>query len=130
MEPGLLFVITLASFYSARYCLKKITKCVEMRAVKKIIFKSSNKINKKELEKLKKEGHEECIFCYEEYALRDKIVVLHCGHVYHKNCLKTWFKNSIKCPLCNLPLVTSGGIRLDELLRYERVRENSENENN
>lgn len=115
MEPGLIFLITGVSLYATSYCLKKTNRYLEIRNLKKLIFKKSEKLNKKKLRKLHEEGHEECIFCYEEYQLKDKIIKLHCSHVYHKKCLETWFCESIKCPLCNLPVQTSSGIRLNYL---------------
>ena len=28
------------------------------------------------------------------------VTVLECSHVYHQKCIKEWFKQSTKCPLC------------------------------
>lgn len=119
MDPGLIFLVTVVSFYSGIWCLKKTGRFLEARQIKKLIFKKSEKLNEQKLKKLQEEGHEECIFCYEEYAVKDKIIKLHCNHVYHKKCLKKWFQESIKCPLCNLPVQTSGGIRLNHLIEYQ-----------
>lgn len=30
-----------------------------------------------------------------------KIIRLHCGHMYHEECIQTWFKVKKICPLCN-----------------------------
>lgn len=116
MDGGFILLITFVGIYTGLYCVKKTNKFLEKRQIKKMIFKKTEKLNKKKLKKLKEEGNEECIFCYEDYKVKDKIIKLYCEHTYHKKCLKTWFKESIKCPLCNLPLQTSRGIRLNHLM--------------
>jgi len=47
----------------------------------------------------------ECAICNEDY-LRSTVdvVAVHCGHIFHHNCLLLWFKNSVGCPLCRLSL--------------------------
>lgn len=42
----------------------------------------------------------ECLICLEYMIKGDKIKILECGHVYHYNCIKEWFKRKRECPLC------------------------------
>lgn len=117
MEPLILFLIVSIGFSAFARFVK--TACVysRLKNIQKIIFKKKEKLNNRKLKKLKREEKEECIFCYEEYKVKDKVIELYCGHVYHSKCLKRWFNESLKCPLCNLPVLTSTGIRIDEFLK-------------
>ena len=51
-------------------------------------------------------GHSrsECSICFEGYRKRQVINVLPCGHKFHRNCVKTWFQKSVRCPLCRLDI--------------------------
>lgn len=50
----------------------------------------------------------DCSICLEEISFKNKkdIVELDCNHLFHKNCLNPWirnslrFNNSVGCPLC------------------------------
>lgn len=48
---------------------------------------------------------DECIICLEKYNINDKIVRLNCNHVYHKNCIKLWFKKKKTCPICRFDII-------------------------
>jgi len=41
-----------------------------------------------------------CSICYEDYTKEDIIRRLRCGHIYHLNCVDTWFQRSSQCPMC------------------------------
>jgi hypothetical protein len=43
---------------------------------------------------------DECSICLESYIVNDKIIYLNCGHIYHKDCIKSWLKKSNTCPHC------------------------------
>lgn len=32
--------------------------------------------------------------------MEDNVRVMHCGHLFHENCLKKWFYIQDKCPMC------------------------------
>ena len=44
----------------------------------------------------------ECIICLESMKENDIVIVLGCGHKYHKDCLVEWFKRKKICPLCDI----------------------------
>ena len=54
-----------------------------------------------------REGYECCI-CFEDFLMDDIIGELHCGHYFHKKCIKNWFrqednKDDPTCPFCRTP---------------------------
>ena len=46
----------------------------------------------------------ECSICFERYRKRQVINVLPCGHKFHHNCVKIWFRKSVRCPLCRFDI--------------------------
>lgn len=60
---------------------------------------------------LKKDDDDEltCSICLCEYEPGERMVRLPCGHVYHEDCISSWTRNHVRCPLCNLDLESSGG---------------------
>eukprot|EP01023_Acetabularia_acetabulum_P038975 TRINITY_DN3734_c0_g1_i7.p1 TRINITY_DN3734_c0_g1~~TRINITY_DN3734_c0_g1_i7.p1 ORF type:complete len:288 (-),score=32.47 TRINITY_DN3734_c0_g1_i7:142-1005(-) len=49
-----------------------------------------------------------CAICFDEYAEGQKIALLRCAHMYHKNCLEKWVMTKgerCTCPLCGIKLV-------------------------
>lgn len=58
---------------------------------------------KTKLEKYKmndKFKEKECSICLDSYMEDDIIIYLECGHYYHNECSKQWFKEGKACPLC------------------------------
>jgi hypothetical protein len=47
----------------------------------------------------------ECIICLEEFNEGDTVSLIRCGHVYHTQCIYTWFLKKKACPLCNEELI-------------------------
>jgi hypothetical protein len=43
---------------------------------------------------------ETCAICLENKKFKKTFIELNCGHKFHKNCLETWFKTAVSCPLC------------------------------
>jgi hypothetical protein len=42
-----------------------------------------------------------CIICLDNFKLNEIITVLHCSHIFHKQCAESWFcNNSTNCPIC------------------------------
>jgi len=58
---------------------------------------------KNKLEKYRvndKFNEEECSICLDSYMEDEMIIYLECGHYYHNECSKRWFKEGKTCPLC------------------------------
>ena len=48
---------------------------------------------------------DECIICLEKYNMNDKIVRLNCSHIYHRDCIKSWFNKKMTCPICRYDIL-------------------------
>ena len=42
----------------------------------------------------------DCQICFEKFQDADKIYKLPCKHLFHKECIDTWFKGHNTCPVC------------------------------
>jgi len=49
------------------------------------------------------ETNETCSICFEEVG---KGVQLNCEHVYHEQCIGTWFRKKTTCPMCRYDILT------------------------
>uniref|UniRef100_A0A915HY16 E3 ubiquitin-protein ligase hrd-1 n=1 Tax=Romanomermis culicivorax TaxID=13658 RepID=A0A915HY16_ROMCU len=45
-----------------------------------------------------------CIICREE--MRTQAKKLPCGHIFHTNCLRSWFQRQQTCPTCRLDILS------------------------
>ncbi|CAF2049201.1 unnamed protein product [Brassica napus] len=67
--------------------------------------------------KTHKSPPEDCSVCLSEFEEEDEGRVLpKCGHVFHVDCIDTWFRSRSSCPLCRAPVqpeesVTESGLR-------------------
>ena len=43
----------------------------------------------------------ECLICLDEFKQGQQIIMIKCGHLYHKPCLDSWFLKKKTCPLCD-----------------------------
>ncbi|CAF1146606.1 unnamed protein product, partial [Rotaria sordida] len=41
-----------------------------------------------------------CIICREDMQVQQSIKRLSCQHIFHKNCLRSWFQRQQTCPIC------------------------------
>nr|VDC63257.1 unnamed protein product [Brassica rapa] len=70
--------------------------------------------------KTHKSPPEDCSVCLSEFEEEDEGRVLpKCGHVFHVDCIDTWFRSRSSCPLCRAPVqpeesVTESGLRNTE----------------
>ncbi|XP_073280664.1 uncharacterized protein [Primulina huaijiensis] len=48
-----------------------------------------------------------CAICLEDFYMGCEGLCMSCSHVFHGDCIKTWFRTSRCCPLCRFELLTS-----------------------
>lgn len=48
-----------------------------------------------------------CMICLEQLEPGEKIIVLECGHPFHKECITPWLKIHSECPNCRFKLPSS-----------------------
>lgn len=66
--------------------------------------KDFDKLNSTVLDKSILKNHQ-CSICLEDTMLSDKLIILQCKHIYHKDCLKQWVtNNSTKCCVCRFDI--------------------------
>jgi E3 ubiquitin-protein ligase synoviolin len=46
-----------------------------------------------------------CIICREEMTAEHQIKKLPCDHIFHKNCLRSWFQRQQTCPTCRTSIL-------------------------
>lgn len=46
------------------------------------------------------EEYDICVICHEEYQADSMIGTLGCKHSYHEGCIKNWFTENDRCPIC------------------------------
>lgn len=58
----------------------------------------------KKIETLEKEivkdSDQQCVICLSDFNKEEEAVKTSCNHLYHKECLRTWFKENNSCPTC------------------------------
>ncbi|KAM0679686.1 hypothetical protein GINT2_002094 [Glugoides intestinalis] len=59
-------------------------------------------------------GFIDCPICLETYSAGEDIRLLSCKHCFHKNCIDSWLKTMLKCPVCRNPVT-----KLADSPRYE-----------
>ena len=46
-----------------------------------------------------------CVICLDIFDINQKLTkIKKCGHVYHRDCISSWFKKKERCPICNYEL--------------------------
>ena len=45
-----------------------------------------------------------CIICLIDLNVGDRVIILPCFHMFHKECINDWFKKDKTCPLCKLEI--------------------------
>lgn len=46
------------------------------------------------------EYFDSCTICLEDFNDKEKLLKLKCNHIYHEQCIKTWFNKKRICPNC------------------------------
>ena len=45
-----------------------------------------------------------CVICMDDYKENELVLTIPCYHIFHKNCIKEWFKKDKTCPICKFVL--------------------------
>ena len=45
-----------------------------------------------------------CCICLADIVLKQKCVLLPCGHLLHSKCIELWLKKNSICPMCRFDL--------------------------
>ena len=67
----------------------------EKKGEKEINVQSTDFINKKE------NNYQECVICLEEMKYDQKLSIIMCSHIFHKECLDKWKIKKRLWPLCD-----------------------------
>jgi hypothetical protein len=46
----------------------------------------------------------ECSICKSDFEGNDHVMLLSCKHFFHESCIKRWFNQSVKSPICRKDL--------------------------
>ena len=46
-----------------------------------------------------------CSICLEDFKINDKYIEFECKHIYHKECIKEWFKKQQNSPNCRKNII-------------------------
>ena len=69
---------------------------------------NTNLINEyEEIDYLPGDDNDVCSICLEKYFDEEdlkKVVSLKCKHLFHKECIDTWFRINKNCPMCKCDL--------------------------
>ena len=74
----------------------------------------------KHLKKYTALKEENCPICLQKYKNHDIIKEFPCKHIFHKNCIFKWLKQSNVCPICKHDLT-------EEINKVE-IRDEEDNE--
>ena len=64
-----------------------------------------------------------CVICLDSFHVNcdnhgecsKKCYQLYCNHIFHKECIMEWLDTNMKCPLCNLSIMTKYNQTFEEL---------------
>ena len=45
-----------------------------------------------------------CCICLADIVIKQKCVLLPCGHLLHSKCIELWLKKNSICPMCRFDL--------------------------
>jgi hypothetical protein len=44
----------------------------------------------------------DCVICFDHFNDSKRIILIHtCNNIFHKKCIKKWYKRKRMCPFCN-----------------------------
>lgn len=59
-----------------------------------------NMLHKRLYNRRENSGNIECFICFTDFTKKSLVIELKCSHIFHKSCIKPWFKKDRRCPLC------------------------------
>ena len=83
----------------------------ELLALEERIGNVNNGLNDQQINKLnevyfdKKKYNDLCIICQNNFKDREKVLIIPCKHVFHKDCIVPWLKNKKQCPFCKSEVI-------------------------
>ena len=83
----------------------------ELLALEERIGNVNNGLNDQQINKLnefyfnKKKYNDLCIICQNNFKDREKVLMIPCRHVFHKDCIVPWLKNKKQFPFCKSDVV-------------------------
>uniref|UniRef100_A0A0N4ZT94 RING-type E3 ubiquitin transferase n=1 Tax=Parastrongyloides trichosuri TaxID=131310 RepID=A0A0N4ZT94_PARTI len=90
-------LFALRPFYSAlRACQKSFNDVIQSRRAIHAMNNLFHFATEEELSQM----DAVCIICRDEMIITDRPKKLPCGHIFHTNCLRTWFQFQRTCPTC------------------------------
>jgi hypothetical protein len=76
-------------------------KKIKKSRVLPIVFDKKNKFNETM-----------CIICLKDF--KNNEICLPCGHVFHGDCILTWFEKKMECPCCKIRLSWSPKVHTED----------------
>ena len=61
---------------------------------------NNNKIKNNDCYSANKYHINNCVICFENFKLNEKIIKLNCFHIFHKECIENWLNKNNICPVC------------------------------
>jgi hypothetical protein len=52
------------------------------------------------------EQNNTCAICTSDFEIDEEILILHCKHIYHTNCINEWILHNPNCPYCRCDVKT------------------------
>ena len=90
------FLLLIASISGCMYYYKNNENILSNYTKEKLIKKKKVKYKKGE----SKFKDITCSICLDDFKENNILLYLECGHYYHEECSKSWFKSGKSCPLC------------------------------
>ena len=82
-------------------CIERIQLCIGN-------FKNNSNVDDSEsiiiYKNKQNDNFKECIICLEDMKYNEKLILVKCSHIYHKECLEKWIKKNNVCPLCDIKI--------------------------
>ena len=79
-----------------------------------------NEFQYKNIKKYSEVKEKKCSICLQKYKGFDIIKEFPCKHIYHKNCILKWLKESNICPLCKYDISSDiNNIEINQLINDE-----------